>query len=86
MSGWLPRVIDVVLPALDEAPAIARVLDRFPVGFRPIVVDNGSVDATASIAAASGAVVISEPQRGFGSACFAGLSSRHGGGRVLHGL
>jgi glycosyltransferase involved in cell wall biosynthesis len=66
-------VIDVVLPALDEAPAISRVLDSFPGGFRPIVVDNGSADATASIAVASGAFVITEPQRGFGAACFAGL-------------
>ena len=64
---------DVILPALDEAAAIAWVLDRMPVGFRPIVVDNGSTDATASIARAAGAHVVIEPTRGFGSACWAGL-------------
>ncbi|MGZ4710336.1 MAG: glycosyltransferase, partial [Acidimicrobiales bacterium] len=33
---------DVVLPVLDEAGAIAWVLERMPEGFHPIVVDNGS--------------------------------------------
>ncbi len=66
---------DVVLPALNEAPAVAWVLGRMPTGFRPIVVDNGSTDDTARIAADLGALVVSEPVRGFGSACFAGLSA-----------
>ena len=66
-------MIDVVLPALDEASAIPRVLAAMPAGFRPLVVDNGSTDATAEVAAALGARVVSEPRRGFGSACFAGL-------------
>ena len=64
---------DVILPALDEASAIGWVLERMPTGYRPIVVDNGSTDATASIARAAGAHVVSEPTRGFGSACWAGL-------------
>ena len=64
---------DVILPALDESAAIGWVLDRMPAGFRPIVVDNGSTDATASIARAAGAHVVIEPTRGFGSACWAGL-------------
>ncbi len=44
-----------------------------PPGFAPIVVDNGSTDGSAGIAAAHGAYVVSEPRRGFGAACFAGL-------------
>lgn len=64
---------DVVLPVLDEAEALRGVLARFPVGYRPIVVDNGSTDGSASIAAALGAMVVAEPARGFGHACFAGL-------------
>ena len=64
---------DVVLPALNEAAVIEWVLQRMPAGYNPIVVDNGSTDKTASIAAANGAQVVSEPIRGFGSACFAGL-------------
>lgn len=64
---------DVILPVLDEAAAIPRVLGAMPAGYRPIVVDNGSTDASAAIAAEFGAEVVSEPRRGFGAACFAGL-------------
>ena len=66
---------DVILPALNEAQAIRWVLGRMPDGYRPIVVDNGSTDDTAALAAAMGATVVSEPVRGFGSACFAGLQA-----------
>ncbi|CAN5851484.1 MAG: glycosyltransferase family 2 protein [Ilumatobacteraceae bacterium] len=66
---------DVVLPALDEAAAVTWVLQRMPAGFRPIVVDNGSTDATAALAAAAGATVVTEPRRGFGRACWAGLQA-----------
>jgi glycosyltransferase involved in cell wall biosynthesis len=66
---------DVILPALDEASAIGWVLERMPSGYRPIVVDNGSTDATADIARAAGATVVTEPRRGFGSACWAGLQA-----------
>ncbi len=68
-----PRGVDVILPALDEAAALPTVLARVPAGYRPIVVDNGSRDATAQVAAALGAVVVPEPVRGFGAACYAGL-------------
>ncbi len=68
-------VPDVILPALDEAAAITWVLERMPAGFRPIVVDNGSTDATAALAATAGATVVHEPRRGFGAACWAGLQA-----------
>ena len=67
-----PRV-DVVLPCLDEAEALPWVLDRMPPGFRAIVVDNGSTDGSADLARSLGALVVSEPRRGFGAACHAGL-------------
>jgi glycosyltransferase involved in cell wall biosynthesis len=66
-------VIDVILPVLDEAQALPRVLGRMPAGFSPLVVDNGSRDGSAQVAAAQGARVVTEPQRGFGAACHAGL-------------
>lgn len=66
-------MIDVVLPVLDEAQALPWVLERMPDGYRAIVADNGSSDDSAAIAAAFGAVVVSEPRRGFGAACRAGL-------------
>lgn len=64
---------DVVLPVLDEAVALPWVLGRMPPGYRPIVVDNGSTDGSADIAATLGAMVVVELVRGFGAACFAGL-------------
>jgi len=66
-------VIDVVLPALDEAGALPGLLARMPDGYRPIVVDNGSTDGTGAVARAYGALVVDEPVRGFGAACYAGL-------------
>jgi dTDP-L-rhamnose 4-epimerase len=69
----LRDVIDVILPALNEASAIPEVLMGIPDAFRPIVVDNGSTDSTAATAASLGARVVVEPRRGFGAACLAGL-------------
>ncbi|WP_116951917.1 glycosyltransferase family 2 protein [Jiangella endophytica] len=67
--------MDVVLPVLDEAGAIPWVLGRMPAGYRPIVVDNGSADGSAAVAVACGGTVVFEPRRGFGAACFAGLTA-----------
>ncbi len=64
---------DVVLPMLDEIDAIAGVLAAMPAGYRPIVVDNGSTDGSPDLARKLGAMVVTEPERGFGAACFAGL-------------
>ncbi|HEY1967763.1 MAG TPA: glycosyltransferase family 2 protein [Pseudonocardia sp.] len=64
---------DVVLPCLNEQDALLGVLRRLPAGFRPIVVDNGSTDNTARVAAAAGALVVTEPRRGYGAAVHAGL-------------
>ncbi|MBJ7328372.1 MAG: glycosyltransferase family 2 protein [Solirubrobacteraceae bacterium] len=64
---------DVILPVLNEAEALPWVLERMPDGYRPIVVDNGSDDGSGELARVHGALVIDEPQRGFGAACFAGL-------------
>jgi glycosyltransferase involved in cell wall biosynthesis len=66
-------VIDVVLPVLNEAGALPFVLMRMPSGYRPIVVDNGSTDGSAEVAAGFDAMVVQEPKRGFGAACYAGL-------------
>jgi len=64
---------DVILPVLDEAGAIAKVLGAMPAGYRAIVVDNGSRDGSGALAASLGALVVHEPKRGFGAACHAGL-------------
>ena len=66
--------VDIVFPVLDEVSALPWVLARVPVGYRAIVVDNGSTDGSAGVARAAGALVVEEPRRGFGAACAAGLA------------
>jgi glycosyltransferase involved in cell wall biosynthesis len=66
---------DVVLPVLDEREALPWVLGRMPAGYAPLVVDNGSSDGSAELAERLGARVVREPQRGFGAACWAGLTA-----------
>lgn len=67
--------VALILPALNEEQSIGRVLEELPAGLfqQVIVVDNGSEDRTAEIAARHGAQVIREPRRGYGQACLAGL-------------
>jgi glycosyltransferase involved in cell wall biosynthesis len=71
--------IDVILPVLDEAEALPVVLERMPAGFDPLVVDNGSTDGSAAVAARLGVPIVREPARGFGAACFAGLRAARAG-------
>jgi glycosyltransferase involved in cell wall biosynthesis len=66
-------VCDLVLPCRDEAPALPALLARIPVEFSVVVVDNGSRDDTAAVAARLGARVVVEPVQGYGSAVHAGL-------------
>ena len=65
----------VIIPALNEEEALGKVLSDIPKGTvdEMIVVDNGSTDGTAKIARDFGAHVIEEPERGYGSACLAGI-------------
>ena len=69
--------ISVIIPALDEAAAIGGVVREVSrdLADEIIVVDNGSTDRTAEVAAAAGARVVSEPRRGYGAACLAGAKA-----------
>jgi glycosyltransferase involved in cell wall biosynthesis len=67
--------VTVVIPALNEEASLPLVLRDLPSVGRVIVVDNGSTDGTAHKAAAGGAIVVSEPKRGYGSACLRGLAA-----------
>ncbi|GAB4195931.1 MAG: glycosyltransferase family 2 protein [Phycisphaeraceae bacterium] len=71
-----PAVIDLVIPARNEAENIDALFDAIPKGvFRSVVlVDNGSKDTTAELARAQGAVVVREARPGYGAACQAGLN------------
>jgi glycosyltransferase involved in cell wall biosynthesis len=64
----------VVIPALNEQDSLPLVLRDLPEVARVIVADNRSKDATAAVAAAAGAHVVTEPRRGYGSACLYGLA------------
>jgi glycosyltransferase involved in cell wall biosynthesis len=69
--------VAAVIPALNEAASVGRVvaaLPRPPVG-RVVVCDNGSTDATADAARAAGAEVVLEPRRGYGAACLRALAA-----------
>jgi len=70
--------VTVILPALNEAAALLTALASFPPQVGLLVVDNGSVDQTAIVAAAHGARVVCEPRRGFGAACWAGVQAATG--------
>ena len=67
--------VTLIIPALDEAGAIGDLVRRVPSGIVDtiIVVDNGSTDATGTIAAGAGARVVREDRRGYGAACWAGV-------------
>jgi glycosyltransferase involved in cell wall biosynthesis len=69
--------VKVVIPALDEEAALPRVIAALPPGCcdEVIVVDNGSRDATAAVAAQAGARVVQESERGYGAACLRGIAA-----------
>jgi len=70
------HIVKVITPAYNEAHAIAKVIADAPDWIdQYIVVDNGSTDDTAMVAQRAGATVVSEPQRGYGKACLAGIAA-----------
>ena len=73
-------MVSVVIPCLDEAATIGRVVDAALAAFgaagvtgEVIVADNGSTDGSQELAAAHGARVVREPVKGYGSALRRGL-------------
>jgi len=66
--------IVVIIPALNEEAAIGNVVRDVPDAVSKIVVvDNGSTDRTVKEAQEAGAIVVHEPQRGYGYACLKGM-------------
>ena len=78
-------LMSVVIPCLNEAEnieqCVAAALDALAAAGIPgevVVADNGSEDGSAELARASGARVILEPRRGYGSAYLAGFAAARG--------
>ena len=72
-SRGTPRVA-VLVPALNEEEALPGLLASLPEEVDLVVVaDNGSTDRTPELARAAGALVVHEPERGYGAACLAAL-------------
>ena len=69
-------VVDVIVPARDDAETLGGVLSRLPHRrLRSVmVVDNGSHDATSLVARDAGVVVLREPRGGYGAACQHGIA------------
>src|SRR5262245_41004001 len=74
-AGALKAVL--IIPALNEEPAIGLTLESVPHALYAeiIVADNGSRDRTAEIAREAGARVVTETRRGYGSACLRALAN-----------
>ena len=79
MRKEVPHGVAAIIPALNEAASIERVVaglrsqEPLSSGGEIIVVDNGSDDGTGEIARRAGARVVREEQRGYGYACYAGI-------------
>jgi glycosyltransferase involved in cell wall biosynthesis len=70
------KVISLIIPAKNEALALPHVLGNVPDEIdHVLVIDNGSTDDTALIAAQHGAKVILESMTGYGAACLAGIKA-----------
>jgi glycosyltransferase involved in cell wall biosynthesis len=77
--------VSVIIPCLNEEAAVGTVVDHAFEGIRRsgrpgevVVVDNGSSDGSAAVAAARGARVVEERRRGYGNAYLAGLAAAQG--------
>jgi glycosyltransferase involved in cell wall biosynthesis len=68
-------IIDVIIPAFNEADSIALVLKDIPkhIVRHIIVCENACTDETPDIAFNNGAIVVSQDNRGYGNACLKGL-------------
>jgi glycosyltransferase involved in cell wall biosynthesis len=64
-------IIDVIIPAFNEEKSIGKVVSEIPLNWvRNIyVANNGSTDATISVAESCGAIVVTENRMGYGWAC-----------------
>jgi len=77
--------VSVVMPCLNEEEGIGICIRKIKEVFlreglngEIIVADNGSIDRSKEIAQSEGAIVVTEPQRGYGAAYLRGLREARG--------
>ncbi|MFA7281785.1 MAG: glycosyltransferase family 2 protein [Sterolibacterium sp.] len=77
--------VTAVMPCLNEANTLGICIDKAQRAFRDlgivgevVVADNGSSDASVSIAEAHNARVVREPRKGYGAALMAGIAGARG--------
>ena len=69
---------------MNEEQSIGRVVKDIPGDVQWVLVaDNGSTDGTARAAREQGAQVVSEPRRGYGYACLAGIANLPAGAEIV---
>lgn len=77
--------LTILMPCLNEARTIAvcvtkarRFLQSAGIDGEVLVADNGSTDASRSVAESAGAIVIEVPRKGYGAALIAGIHAARG--------
>ncbi len=89
-SERAPATISIVMPCLNEEQTVESCvrkalawLERSPYSGEVVVVDNGSTDRSAELAAAAGASVVQEPRPGYGAALRRGFAEGTGDWLVM---
>lgn len=68
-------IVDVIIPVYNEEDSIGKVISEIPdtIVRNVVVCNNGSKDRTAAVAEAHGAIVVNQPEKGYGNACLKGM-------------
>ncbi|MFT5973171.1 MAG: glycosyltransferase involved in cell wall biosynthesis [Cryomorphaceae bacterium] len=70
-------IIDVIIPAFNEEESIGLVLNDIPKDLvrQVVVANNNSTDRTVERAKEAGAVVVDQPEQGYGAACLMAIDT-----------
>ncbi len=71
----MDQPIDIIIPVFNEEKSVGKVINDLPREWirEIVVVNNGSLDASPTIAREAGAEVLDEPIKGYGRACLRGI-------------
>lgn len=68
-------IVDIIIPAFNEEKSIGKVITDIPKALcrHIIVCNNASTDRTKEVASDNGAIVVDQPEMGYGNACLKGI-------------